>query len=134
MFELANGTNATATLNNSILANSSGSGTPNDFAANYNTAAGGYYSSNGVGNLIQSQSGFFGTTVSTANPKLAPLASNGGPTQTMALGTGSPAIDAGDVAAATAAGLTTDQRAAPATRRSMEASSTSAPTRPLISS
>jgi hypothetical protein len=34
----------------------------------------------------------------TGNPTLAPLGSNGGPTQTMALGEGSAAIDAGDVA------------------------------------
>ncbi len=38
------------------------------------------------------------------NPLLGPLASNGGPTQTMALLPGSPAINAGDTA------LTTDQR------------------------
>jgi hypothetical protein len=40
-----------------------------------------------------------------ANPMLAALADNGGPTQTMALQAGSPAIDAG-----TAAGATFDQR------------------------
>ena len=40
-----------------------------------------------------------------ANPMLAPLANNGGPTQTMALLPGSPAIDAG-----VAAGATFDQR------------------------
>jgi hypothetical protein len=45
-----------------------------------------------------------------ANPLLAPLADNGGPTQTMALLPGSPAIDAG-----VAAGATFDQRGQPRT-------------------
>ncbi len=45
-----------------------------------------------------------------ANPNLAALADNGGPTQTMALNPGSPAIDAG-----VAAGATTDQRGMPRT-------------------
>ena len=40
------------------------------------------------------------------DPLLGPLANNGGPTQTMALLPGSPAIDAG----VTVAGVTTDQR------------------------
>jgi hypothetical protein len=31
-----------------------------------------------------------------SDPLLGPLADNGGPTQTMALGSGSPAIDSGD--------------------------------------
>jgi hypothetical protein len=44
----------------------------------------------------------------TADPLLGPLADNGGPTQTMALGAGSPAIDAGS-----AFGLATDQRGQP---------------------
>jgi hypothetical protein len=44
----------------------------------------------------------------TADPKLGPLASNGGPTPTHALAAGSPAIDAGD-----AFGVTTDQRGRP---------------------
>ncbi len=45
-----------------------------------------------------------------ANPTLAPLADNGGPTQTMELLPGSPAIDAG-----VAAGATFDQRGLPRT-------------------
>src|SRR6185436_20034979 len=50
--------------------------------------------------------GFSGTGDQTAvSPMLAALADNGGPTQTMALNPGSPAIDAG-----IAAGATTDQR------------------------
>ncbi|MBS0556914.1 MAG: right-handed parallel beta-helix repeat-containing protein [Proteobacteria bacterium] len=45
----------------------------------------------------------------TADPKLQPLADNGGPTFTHALGAGSPAIDAGS----NSAGLMTDQRGYP---------------------
>jgi hypothetical protein len=46
-------------------------------------------------------------------PRLGPLQDNGGPTPTMAPFPGSPAIDSGNNAAATAAGLTTDQRGLP---------------------
>ncbi len=42
----------------------------------------------------------------TSDPQLLPLADNGGPTKTHALGPGSPAVDAGN----NSAGLTTDQR------------------------
>ena len=63
----------------------------------------------GSHNLIQDGSGGLADTI-VADPKLGPLANNGGPTQTMALLTGSPAIDAGSNALANAAGLTTDQR------------------------
>ena len=55
--------------------------------------------------------GFTGTGDQTgANPMLAALADNGGPTETMALLPGSPAIDAG-----VAAGATFDQRGMPRT-------------------
>jgi hypothetical protein len=55
--------------------------------------------------------GFTGTGDQTgADPMLAALADNGGPTQTMALSPGSPAIDAG-----VAAGATFDQRGEPRT-------------------
>ena len=47
-----------------------------------------------------------GTAASPINPRLAPLGYYGGPTQTMALRTGSPAIGQGT----TVAGLTADQR------------------------
>ena len=48
-------------------------------------------------------------SLNNTDPKLGPLADNGGPTLTMALLPGSPAIDAGDTAAAP----TTDQRGYP---------------------
>lgn len=56
-----------------------------------------------------------GTAAQPLDPKLAPLANNGGPTQTMALLPGSPAINAGNNALAFDSGLnflTTDQRGA----------------------
>ncbi len=54
--------------------------------------------------------GLGGTNITAGDPRLAPLANNGGPTQTHALLAGSPALDAGTDAHATAAGLTNDQR------------------------
>ncbi|MBL7942658.1 MAG: hypothetical protein JNM00_07820, partial [Flavobacteriales bacterium] len=56
-------------------------------------------------NLIETNSGC-GTATSTSDPALGTLSNNGGSTQTMALLTGSPAIDAGDDAYCE----TTDQR------------------------
>jgi uncharacterized delta-60 repeat protein/CSLREA domain-containing protein len=56
-----------------------------------------------------------GSSASPINPRLGPLADNGGPTLTHALLTGSPALDAGDNALAVDSGnvvLTTDQRGA----------------------
>lgn len=66
-------------------------------------------------NLVGPESGGLmngvnGNKVTALNPLIGPLQSNGGATQTMALLTGSPAIDAGSNALATNAGLTTDQR------------------------
>ena len=60
-------------------------------------------------------SNLIGTTADPINPLLAPLADYGGPTQTMALLPGSPAINAGSNALAVDANgnqLTTDQRGA----------------------
>ncbi len=61
--------------------------------------------SRNVGNLVQFESGC-GNPAVMGDPLLAPLADNGGPTFTMALLPGSPAIDAGDDASCPA----TDQR------------------------
>ena len=64
----------------------------------------------GVGNSGFSAPGdLVGSTNSPLDPKLGPLADNGGPTLTMALLTGSPAIDAGGAMGAPA----TDQRGIP---------------------
>jgi hypothetical protein len=63
-----------------------------------------------LGNATEA-TGFTGTGDQTgADPMLQALADNGGPTQTMKLSTGSPAIDAG-----VAAGATFDQRGKPRT-------------------
>ena len=68
----------------------------------------------GSGGLTNGQNGDqVGTAASPLVPKLGPLSNNGGPTQTMALVAGSPAIDAGDNAAVTSppfANPPTDQR------------------------
>ena len=63
---------------------------------------------NQTNNLIESP-GNCGAPTVTADPKLGPLQDNSGPTETMALQTGSPAIDAGDDANCPA----TDQRGLP---------------------
>lgn len=55
-----------------------------------------------------------GTTLTPIDPMLDPLGTNGGPTATMALQVGSPAIDAGDNGAVT--GLAFDQRGDPFVR------------------
>jgi hypothetical protein len=57
-------------------------------------------------------SGFAATDLLGVDPLLGPLQDNGGPTETMALLPGSPAIDAGNDALVPS-GITTDQRGAP---------------------
>mgnify|MGYP001258110789 CR=1 FL=1 len=79
-------------LKNSILANTTG-GTDCDADVAIGT---------NLHNLIENNSGC-GTPVSSADPKLGPLASNGGLTKTFALLPNSPAIDAGDDANCTVA-------------------------------
>ncbi len=54
-------------------------------------------------------SGFVATDLLDVNPRLGPLQNNGGPTETMALLPGSPAIAAGNVVLIPS-GITTDQR------------------------
>jgi hypothetical protein len=100
---------ANATITDSILANTSGG---NDLVNNVvngdntNTAT---VTLSGP-NLVQTANGIFsGTEPIMANPLLGPLQNNGGPTPTLALLTGSPAIAAGTPVA----GVTTDQRGLP---------------------
>ncbi|MEQ1859884.1 MAG: right-handed parallel beta-helix repeat-containing protein [Chthoniobacteraceae bacterium] len=96
------------TLENCILAGNSATTGGADL---FNDAAG--ITSAGV-NIIQSRTeigggGYYNPgTISNADPLLGPLASNGGPTQTMALLAGSPAIDA-----AVGSAITSDQRGLP---------------------
>ena len=101
---------SSVTLENTIIAgNTAANGTGNTSGA---PTAGpnvdGAVTSNGhnlLGNAAEA-TGFTGVGDQTgANPMLAPLADNGGPTWTMALSLSSPAVDAG-----VAAGATFDQR------------------------
>jgi hypothetical protein len=89
----------TVTLNNSIVANSLSGG--DIFNANY------WATLQGSNNLVGDGSGLPGWL--SGDPRLGPLQDNGGPTQTLALLPGSPAIDAGDNSLIPT-GVTTDQR------------------------
>jgi predicted outer membrane repeat protein len=88
------------TLNNTIVAgNFAGSGTsPDDVSSTPGPVTGGFnlIGTGGSGGLTNTN----GNQVGVADPGLAALASNGGPTQTIALLPGSPAIDAGSNALA----------------------------------
>ena len=103
----------TLTLANTIIAGNTSSGSPS------NLGSGAILS--GSNNLIGSGSsggltnGVNGNIVLTddADALLGTLQNNGGPTQTIALLAGSPAIGAGSNSLATAAGITTDQRGDP---------------------
>jgi hypothetical protein len=98
----------TVTMQNSIVANNLGSG---------NCAGAGTFTSNGYNLSNDNTCNLNGPgDQKHTDPKLHPLRNNGGPTQTMALLNGSPAIDAGNPSGCTdGAGhlLTTDQRGAP---------------------
>jgi predicted outer membrane repeat protein len=77
------GSNATVNISGSIVANNSGGD-----CQNYGTLTDNGY------NLDSDSSCFTSSTSLHTNPQLSGLADNGGPTQTMALQQGSPAIDA----------------------------------------
>ncbi|MFO0823891.1 MAG: choice-of-anchor Q domain-containing protein [Gemmataceae bacterium] len=104
IFSLADGTGQSSTviINNSIIGQGDTAG--EDVTAQ--AINGGTSNTSGTNNLIRRQSGFSGNIVSTANPMLSPSGNYGGPTQTLALLPGSPAIDVGNSSGAP----TTDQR------------------------
>lgn len=81
-------TGGAVTFRNSILANNVATGP----AIGQCFAVAGGTMTNGGGNL-QYPNAFCSGTTPLGDPLLGPLANNGGPTQTMALGLGSPAID-----------------------------------------
>jgi parallel beta-helix repeat protein len=95
---------------NTIVAGNTNHYGPSDIGGN-----GGRGRVSGSNNLIGTggsgglASGVDGNLVGVANPGLGPLGNHGGPTQTMALLPGSPAIGAGIAVA----GITTDQRGQP---------------------
>ena len=106
---------ASVTLENTIIAgNTAANGTGDTTGApTPGPNVDGAVTSNGHNllGIATEATGFTGTGDQTgANPMLAALADNGGPTQTMALSPGSPAIDAG-----VAAGASFDQRGQPRT-------------------
>ncbi|SIO55552.1 hypothetical protein SAMN05444166_5109 [Singulisphaera sp. GP187] len=92
----------TVTVTTSLFANSAG--------GNLAQAASGSFASKGSNLFSDTPTvALDPTDLIDTDPRLAPLADNGGPTQTMALLPGSPAIDAGRVVP----GITVDQRGVP---------------------
>ena len=81
---------STITLRNTIVAANSASVATNNFAATP--------TSQGYNLLGENPGGLAATDIVNSNPLLGPLANNGGPTQTHALQSGSPAIDAANPA------------------------------------
>jgi fibronectin-binding autotransporter adhesin len=104
----------TATLDNTIVAaNTSGAGKANNAAGSLTlTSSNNLFGAGGSGGLTTLDNNL----INVATPDLGALANNGGPTETVALLAGSPAIDAGSNALAvdptTGLHLTTDQRGA----------------------
>jgi hypothetical protein len=108
------GTNGTVTLKNTLVAGNTVEEqrigvTPSDVTGTLDTANSwnNLVGTGGSGGLID---GVQGNRVGVINPRLAPLGNYGGPTQTMALLPGSPALNAGSNAFAAGA---TDQRGLP---------------------
>ena len=100
-------------LDNTLIAlNTSGTGTPDDISGTVSSASA--YNLIGTGGSGGLVNGTNGNQVGVADPGLGPLAYYGGPTQTIDLLPGSPAIDKGSNALAvdpsTGQPLTTDQR------------------------
>lgn len=102
-----NNSNSNVTMHNTIVAGNSGG----SIFGNANLQASSSYNLFGTGSSGGLTNGVNGNQVGVTDPKLGPLADNGGLTQTHALLTGSPAIDAGD--ASVISGISTDQRGLP---------------------
>jgi len=105
-----------AVIDNTIVAlNVSGNGAhgnPSDIAVNSPGTLSGSYNLIGTGGSGGLADGVNGNQVGVANPGLGPLANNGGPTETMALLAGSPAIDKGKASISGVSVPTLDQRGA----------------------
>jgi hypothetical protein len=90
------GTGGTTNLDNTIVANNIASTTDADIDGNVNSAHNNLIGDGTGSNITNGTNGNqVGTMAAPLNPKLGPLQNNGGPTSTMALLSGSPAIDAG---------------------------------------
>jgi CSLREA domain-containing protein len=105
------------TLANSIVAGNTNAAAPDCGGPDPIASAGFNLIGNAQGCLFSAGAGDqVGTAGAPIDPLLGPLAANGGPTQTMALAPGSPAIDKGNPAAPGSGGdacPATDQRGAP---------------------
>ena len=100
--------NGTVTLTDTIVAGNATGGTPSDLGGKAAAEVTGSYNLVGTGGSGGLTDGTNGNIVLTSPTDLGlgPLADNGGPTETMALLPGSPAIKAGTAAS----GVSTDQR------------------------
>lgn len=99
-------------IQNTVIAGAQGGGTNCDTSGEFLTSNGNNLEDDSAANsqgVTPSCEFTQPSDQSGVDPKLGPLANNGGPTQTMALQPGSPAIDHG----ATIASITTDQRGGP---------------------
>ena len=103
---LAQASTGVITLDNTIVAGNLRGVTASDISG---TVSGSFnlIGTGGSGGLVN---GVNNNQVGVSDARLSPLANNGGPTQTHALLSGSPALDAGSNTLANNAGLTTDQR------------------------
>jgi hypothetical protein len=89
-----NNPGATVNALNTIFGANQASQAP-DFSGNFATASRNLLENNAGSNLSGGNGNLVGTPQNPIDPKLGPLAQNGGPTRTMALLATSPAIDAG---------------------------------------
>jgi hypothetical protein len=111
---------STATLTDTLVAGNQSTGQPDCAAAHSTIQSGGHnvigindpQSGDACASLVNGQhSDQVGTLAAPINPKVGPLAENGGATPTVALLAGSPAISAGDPVACKAAPISgRDQR------------------------
>jgi hypothetical protein len=104
-----------ATVRNTIIAGNGSGGSGPDVSGAFSSQGHNLIGNVGTATGFNAAGDMAGTSASLINPRLGPLADNGGPTRTHALLAGSPALDAGDNSLAKDANnnpLTTDQRGA----------------------
>ena len=106
---LAQSSTGTARLENTIIAGNFKGASPGTTASDISGEVSGGYNLIGTGGSGGLFNGLTDNQVGVADARLGPLANNGGPTQTHALLSDSPALDVGGITVANA-GLTTDQR------------------------